>query len=55
MAMASLVAVHGRGRCGRLESVGVAVLVAASVVLRLVVAGGHLGVGTFLCAVRHDD
>jgi hypothetical protein len=31
----------------------VAFLVAATVVLRVVVAGGHLGVGTFLVVVRH--
>jgi hypothetical protein len=66
MAMTRQVAVDGHGRCGRLDGVGVldliavmvgrdvVVLVAYTVVLRVVVTGGHLGVGTFLVAGRHD-
>jgi hypothetical protein len=65
MAMTSQVAVDRQDRCGRLEGVGamgliavmvardVAVLVAATVVLRVVVAGGHQCVATFLVAGRH--
>jgi hypothetical protein len=59
-------AVDGCGRCWRLNGVGVlgsvavmvgrgvAFLVAATVVVRIVVTGGHLCVGTFLVVFGHN-